>query len=212
MQRESRRRRQSRAAAFSQGLVPRRSPVPACPHCGYPIQGGYEYEYRSERQLFGLPLLHIISGSRIDPATGGLRVAKGIIAIGPMAVGGLALGGMSVGILSFGGVSLGLIALGGAALGLLLAVGGGAIGFVALGGGVIGYYALGGGGLASTSWEATHEPSKCSNSSGGSGISWAAGDSTAGRRAGTVRPSAGSSLTRLGATAAAGRAPSTILR
>ncbi len=120
----------------------------ACPHCGYPIHGGYGYEYRSERQLFGLPLVHIISGNRLDPARGGLRVAKGIIAIGPIAVGGLAMGGMSVGILSFGGLSLGLIALGGAALGVLLAVGGGAIGFVALGGGVIGYYALGGGGLA----------------------------------------------------------------
>jgi hypothetical protein len=120
----------------------------ACPHCGYPIQGGYGYEYRSERQLFGLPLVHIVSGNRIDPGTGGLRVAKGIIAIGPVAVGGLALGGMSVGVLSFGGLSLGLIALGGGALGLFLAVGGGAIGFVALGGGVIGYYALGGGGLA----------------------------------------------------------------
>ncbi len=120
----------------------------ACPHCGYPIRGGYGYEYRSERQLFGLPLVHIISGNRLDPATGGLRVAKGIIAIGPIAIGGLAMGGMSVGILSFGGLSLGLLALGGAALGVLLAVGGGAIGFVALGGGVIGYYALGGGGLA----------------------------------------------------------------
>jgi len=22
-----------------------------CPHCGYPIRGGYGYEYRSERRL-----------------------------------------------------------------------------------------------------------------------------------------------------------------
>ena len=120
----------------------------ACPHCGYPIRSGYGYEYRSERQLFGLPLVHIVSGNRLDPARGGLRVAKGIIAIGPIAVGGLALGGISVGVLSLGGLSLGLVALGGMALGVLLAAGGGAVGFVALGGGVIGYYALGGGGLA----------------------------------------------------------------
>jgi len=120
----------------------------ACPQCGYPIRGGYGYEYRSERELFGLPLVHIVSGSRINPATGRPRVAKGIIAIGPVAVGGLALGGVSVGALSFGGLSLGLVALGGMALGVLLAAGGGAVGFVALGGGVIGYYALGGGGLA----------------------------------------------------------------
>jgi hypothetical protein len=83
----------------------------ACPHCGYPIRGGYGYEYRSERQLFGLPLVHIVSGNRIDPATGKLRVAKGIIAIGPIAVGGLALGGSAFGVVSFGGAALGLIAV-----------------------------------------------------------------------------------------------------
>jgi len=117
----------------------------ACPHCGYPIRGGYGYEYRSERQLFGLPLVHIVSGNRIDPATGKLRVAKGIIAIGPIAIGGLALGGSAIGVVSFGGAALGLIAVGGAAVGVLLALGGLAIGLVALGGAAIGYYALGGG-------------------------------------------------------------------
>jgi hypothetical protein len=116
----------------------------ACPHCGFPIRGGYGYEYRSERELFGLPLVHIVSGNGIDPATGRLRVAKGIIAVGPIAVGGLALGGAAFGVVSFGGAAVGLIAFGGAAVGALLAVGGMAIGFVALGGGAIGYYALGG--------------------------------------------------------------------
>ncbi len=28
-----------------------------CPHCGYPIRGAFGYEYCSERELFGLPLL-----------------------------------------------------------------------------------------------------------------------------------------------------------
>lgn len=115
----------------------------ACPHCGYPIRG-CGYEYRSERQLFGLPLVHIVSGNRVDPVTGRLRIAKGIIAIGPIAVGGLAFGGTSLGVLSFGGLSLGLIASGGAAVGVLLGVGGAAIGFVAIGGAAVGYYALGG--------------------------------------------------------------------
>jgi hypothetical protein len=117
----------------------------ACPHCGYPIRGGYGYEYRSERQLFGLPLVHIVSGNRIDPITGKLRVAKGIIAVGPIAVGGLALGGSAIGIVSFGGAALGLVAVGGAAVGVLLALGGLAIGLVAVGGAALGYYALGGG-------------------------------------------------------------------
>jgi len=112
----------------------------ACPHCGYPIRGGNGYEYRSERQLFGLPLVHIISGNRVDPVTGKLRVAKGIIAVGPIAIGGLAVGGSAIGVVSFGGAALGLMAVG-----VLLALGGLAIGLVAVGGAAIGYYALGGG-------------------------------------------------------------------
>ncbi len=119
----------------------------ACPHCGYPIRGAFPfaYEYRSPRQLFGLPLVHIIHGPPIDPLTGRRRVAKGIIAVGPIAVGGLTFGGVSIGVVSFGGAALGLFAIGGAAIGVLLALGGLAIGLVALGGGAIGYYALGGG-------------------------------------------------------------------
>ncbi len=117
----------------------------ACPHCGHPIRGGYGYEYRSERELFGVPLVHIVSGSPIDPVTGRLRIAKGIIAVGPIAIGGLAFGGSAIGVVSFGGAALGLIAVGGAAVGVLLALGGLAIGLVAIGGAAIGYYAVGGG-------------------------------------------------------------------
>jgi hypothetical protein len=115
-----------------------------CPKCGFPISGrGMGYEYMSETSLFGLPLVHIVSG--LDPSTGRPRIAKGIIAIGNIAVGVLAIGGLSFGVVSFGGLALGLLALGGAAVGLLLALGGMAIGLVAIGGGAIGYYALGGG-------------------------------------------------------------------
>jgi hypothetical protein len=116
-----------------------------CPHCGYPLRDPYGYEYRSERTLFGLPLVHIVGGRGFNPVTGRLRVAKGIIAVGPVAIGGLAMGGMSFGILSFGGVALGVAAFGGAAIGVLLAAGGAAIGGVAIGGAAIGYYAFGGG-------------------------------------------------------------------
>jgi hypothetical protein len=116
-----------------------------CPHCGYPMGGACGYEYRSQRELFGLPLVHIVGGHAFDPASGRLRIAKGVIAVGPMAVGGLAFGGASFGLVSFGGLSMGLIALGGVAFGALLAMGGLAIGLVAVGGGAIGYYAVGGG-------------------------------------------------------------------
>jgi hypothetical protein len=119
----------------------------ACPQCGYPLRDPFGYEYRSEAELFGLPLVHVVSGRGIDPATGRIRVAKGIIAIGPVAVGGLAVGGLSFGVLSLGGMAVGLVALGGVAIGVLLALGGLAIGLVAVGGGAVGYYAFGGGAL-----------------------------------------------------------------
>lgn len=110
------------------------------------------YEYKSERTLFGLPLVHINCGF-------GFCRARGVIAIGNVATGFIALGGLAVGLLSLGGLSLGLLlSLGGLALGLVsvggLAVGGLALGGIALGlltvGGVsFGWYALGGVSIAS---------------------------------------------------------------
>jgi hypothetical protein len=129
----------------------------ACPHCGLPnrISRLFGYEYKSQATLWGLPLVHIAYG--INPLTGRKRVAKGIIAIGDLALGVFAFGGTAIGGLAIGGGAFGLIALGGGAIGLLLAVGGGAVGGIALGGaavggvaiggGAIGYYALGGGAL-----------------------------------------------------------------
>lgn len=117
-----------------------------CPNCGYTLGnfiGGYEF--RSQSELFGLPLVHIVLGYGIDPLTGRIRVAKGIIAVGNIAVGGIAVGGISFGALSLGGLSVGLISLGGVALGLLLALGGLAVGLVAIGGAAFGYYSFGGG-------------------------------------------------------------------
>jgi hypothetical protein len=121
-----------------------------CPMCGYSSRGGtgsfYCFEYVSKRTLCGLPLVHIVMGPAIDPATGRLRVAKGIIAIGGIAMGWLALGGVALGIIAFGGVGLGLVAaLGGVGISLGLAAGGLAIGTIAVGGCAIGYYAIGGG-------------------------------------------------------------------
>jgi len=109
-------------------------------------------DYRSHRTLWGIPLVHVATG--LDPVTGGRQVAKGIIAIGDIAIGAIALGsvavggvsfgGVSIGGLAFGGAALGLIALGGLAIALIAALGGGAIGAIAVGGGAVGYYAFGG--------------------------------------------------------------------
>jgi hypothetical protein len=117
-----------------------------CPNCGLPIGGGLLcWEYRSEAEFFGLPLIHIVYGLAFDPTTGRPRIAKGIIAIGPMAAGVVAIGGVAFGGFCLGGVALGLVAVAGCAVGLGLALGGLAIGGIALGGCAIGYYALGGG-------------------------------------------------------------------
>lgn len=96
-----------------------------------------QYEYKSSRTLFGLPLVHINCGY-------GLCRAKGIVAVGNVATGVVALGGISVGVLSLGGLSLGLLlALGGAAIGGA-AVGGFALGVLAGGGLAWGWLSIGG--------------------------------------------------------------------
>jgi len=107
-------------------------------------------EWRSKTTLFGWPLVHIAHG--VDPETGRMRIARGVIAIGNAAIGGLAMGGAAAGGIAIGGmgiVSLGGCAVGGLALGGMavggVAIGGMAVGLIALGGMAVGYYAAGGG-------------------------------------------------------------------
>ena len=89
----------------------------------FPIYVGYEY--RSQLEILGWPLVHITRGN--DPLTGKPRVSSGVIAIGEIAIGIVAVGGLAVGGIAIGGLGLGIFALGG------LAVGGLAIGGIALG-------------------------------------------------------------------------------
>jgi len=106
----------------------------------------FHYEYKSERTLWGLPLVHVNIGL-------GIRKAKGILAIGTVARGIVAIGAVSVGVVSVGAVSLGLLAIGALAAGIAafggfalgaLAIGGIAVGLLALGGVAAGMYAIGG--------------------------------------------------------------------
>jgi len=95
-----------------------------------PIYSGFEY--RTEMEILGLPLVHITKGH--DPKTGNRLVSKGVIAIGEIAIGvlavggfafgGLAVGGMGVGLIAFGGLAIGVLSAGGIALGGLTAIGG----------------------------------------------------------------------------------------
>ena len=109
------------------------------------VANGWNYEYKSETEFFGLPLIHIARG--IDPKTGAVRVAKGIIAIGNIAVGVFAIGGLALGG-TIGGASIGLLALGGLSMGLLLAVGGFAVSAgYAIGGFALAPHFIGGNGV-----------------------------------------------------------------
>ena len=129
-----------------QGYEPA-SPPPAPTVIHHYYHEGWHYEYKSERTLFGLPLIHVNLGRRD-------HWARGIIAIGNIATGFVALGGVAAGLLSLGGVSFGLllalgavtlggVSIGGVALGLL-AWGGIALGWLAVGGCAVGVYAAGG--------------------------------------------------------------------
>jgi hypothetical protein len=105
---------------------------------------GGAYEYRSSITIAGWPLVHICGG--IDPETMKPKLARGIIAIGNIAVGVLAIGGVACGLFAVGGASIGLLlAVGGAAIGAGVSIGGVAVGTVAIGGLVIGFsHAVGG--------------------------------------------------------------------
>ncbi len=112
-------------------------------------------ERRSRRNLFGLPLYHIVSG--MHPVTGRPMEARGILAMGPVAkgfiaMGGrahgfIAMGGLATGVVAAGGMSVGLLGFGGMAIGLVNAFGGMAIGALARGGMAVGYNVAGGLGI-----------------------------------------------------------------
>lgn len=97
----------------------------------------YHYEYKSKKTWFGLPLVHINIGR-------GVYIAKGILAIGNIAIGALSMGIIAVGGLSLGALALGLLSMGGLGIGLLLSVGGLAVGTLAVGGLAVGIVAVGG--------------------------------------------------------------------
>ncbi|WOH53623.1 hypothetical protein [Bradyrhizobium sp. sBnM-33] len=54
----------------------------------------------------------------------GFRPARGIIAVGNIAIGFAAFGGVAMGLVAFGGISLGFMCVGGMALALGLGAGG----------------------------------------------------------------------------------------
>ena len=99
------------------------------------------YEYRSQIECLGWPLVHVRIGG-CSPVKQG--PVKAWIAIGDWAVGGLfAFGGMAFAPFSIGGLAVGLLPFGGAAVGLF-AIGGFSLGVWSYGGTALGWQAYGG--------------------------------------------------------------------
>ncbi len=125
-----------------------------CPHCGalLAVRPYFGFEYRSSRTLWGWPVVHMAFG--FDAATGRPMVARGVIAVGTLAVGLVSVGsaaagvftvaGFGAGLFTFGGVSLALVVAIGGIAAAPLAAGGIAVGVVAVGGLAVGLHALGG--------------------------------------------------------------------
>ncbi|MCL2076788.1 MAG: helix-turn-helix domain-containing protein [Oscillospiraceae bacterium] len=94
------------------------------------------YEYKSKKSLFGLPLVHINVGW-------GAYKAKGIIAIGNISSGFISIGLASFGIVSIGLVGAGIIGIGTFCIGLLLAIGAISVGTFSIGAVAFGIFTLG---------------------------------------------------------------------
>ena len=108
-------------------------------------------EFVSHRAWFGMPLLHYTRGR--SPETGKRVVAKGIIAIGRLALGIVAVGHASMGVVAVGQLSLGLlfglgqastgvVAVGQLAVAVYFGLGQFAMGHVAIGQFALGTYVL----------------------------------------------------------------------
>ena len=106
------------------------------------------FEYRSEWELFGVPLVHIAFGlpllnGRKPSARGYVAIGdspRGLIAIGSFAIGGIALGAFPVGLFSIGFLPIGVFSAGAVALGLIGSYGVFAIAPAAFGWLAVGYH------------------------------------------------------------------------
>lgn len=123
-----------------------RADLKRCPYCGAPFPGQGQipktgFEWKTETEFFGYPLVHVAVGRDQD---GRLRVAKGVIAIGQYAIGAFTVAQFGVALIfGLGQFILGPIVLGQVAIGLLFGAGQFATGYAAVGQFALGYYALG---------------------------------------------------------------------
>lgn len=126
---------------------PAQGRAPFTPYWGLPRRYVWasDFEYKSERTLFGLPLVHI-NGKWGGTAKGVVAVgfkSCGVVSVGFLSMGVLSAGCLSLGAVSLGALALGVLTLGAVSVGLLLALGAVAAGFVAYGAAAFGGFAAG---------------------------------------------------------------------
>jgi hypothetical protein len=109
------------------------------------------YEYRSEAEIFGWPVIHVAFGKDAD--TGKIITAKGIIAIGQFGVGLITIAQFGIGLLfGLGQGVAGIVAVGQFAVGLYFGLGQLATGITAVGQIALGQYVLAQLGLGQHIW------------------------------------------------------------
>ena len=126
---------------------PAQGRAPFTPYWGLPRRYVWasDFEYKSKRTLFGLPLVHI-NGRWGGTAKGVVAVgfkACGVVSVGFLSMGVFSAGCLSLGAVSLGALALGVLTLGAVSVGLLLALGAVAAGFVAYGAVAFGGFAAG---------------------------------------------------------------------
>lgn len=131
------------------------SEAPQCPYCGAPkpikkkrVARGFEW--RSKRQYYTIPLIHIAFGRDIN---GTLLVAKAWIAIGQFAIGAITIAQFGIGLLfGLGQFMVGSIVIAQFAGALYCGIGQIATGYICIGQFVYGYYGLASEGIAQYLW------------------------------------------------------------
>ena len=83
------------------------------------------FEFRSKEEINGWPLIHI--NFCTNPVTGRPLVAKGVVAIGNIAIGIVSIGAVAFGVVTLAGIGVGIVSLAGIAIGIA------ALGAIALG-------------------------------------------------------------------------------
>jgi len=131
-----------------------------CPNCGAPRPAikewkGTGFEWRSERTLYGLPLIHVAFGRNKN---GKLRIATGIIAIGQFAIGVCTFAQIGAALIfGFGQIIFAPVVIAQIAIGLLFGLGQLATGYAAIGQLVVAFYGIGQTGFAQFLWSTSRK-------------------------------------------------------